>query len=478
MSDLGFAIGDLVAVLCGDAREMLRQLPEKSINCCVTSPPFWGLRDYGIAPMVWDGDAQHAHEWVEHVQPAANGLINNTMQGETLSGRSATRKPKRSDFCECGAWLGQLGLEPTPELYVEHIVQVFREVWRVLRDDGTLWLNLGDCYATGAGRVGEHPGGGEQGARWKGDVNRIRDNKRWLSRERLDNGRSVQPTEARKKTRDDSKGRGTPKRADGTGGHLYIGPMQQPNRMPIPGLKPKDLVGIPWRVAFALQADGWYLRSDIIWAKPNPMPESVRDRPTRSHEYVFLLSKSERYYYDADSIQEPVGRAGRNGTKTPDGWDTSKGNGGHGSFHRLGREGKNSRMHVDRDPAHLRYGSGNKTRKLETPTHPNDHRGSSVPWEDESRGRNKRSVWTVATQPYPEAHFATFPEALIEPCILAGCPERGLVLDPFAGSGTTGAVSLKLGRRSILIEPKLEYVELIKRRCDITPNLALSIREE
>jgi DNA modification methylase len=184
-----------VQIIQGDCRDVLKTLPDASVNCCVTSPPYWGLRDYG---------------------------------------------------CD-----GQLGLERTPEEYVAKMVEVFRDVRRVLRDDGTLWLNLGDSYATGAGNVGERPGGGAQGDNWQGA-------------------------------------------------------MTSPNRMPIHGLKPKDLVGIPWRVAFALQADGWYLRQDIIWHKPNPMPESVQDRCTKAHEYIFLLAKSERYFYDADAIAEPV----------------------------------------------------------------------------------------------------------------------------------------------------------------------------
>src|SRR5262245_47420632 len=199
-----------VTILRGDCREVLRTLPAESVNCVVTSPPYWGLRDYGVA--------------------------------------------------------GQIGLEETYSDYIDKMVGVFEAVRRILRKDGTVWLNLGDSYATGAGAVGECPGGGEQGARWRGD---------------------------------------------GSKRDYGLGPMTQPNRMPQAGLKPKDLTGIPWRVAFALQADGWYLRQDIIWSKPNPMPESVRDRCTKAHEYLFLLSKSERYYYDAEAIAEPATYAGK-----------------------------------------------------------------------------------------------------------------------------------------------------------------------
>ena len=254
-----------------------------------------------------------------------------------------------------------IGLEPTPELYVEHIVQVMHEVKRVLRDDGTLWLNLGDSYS-GSGR-----------------------------------------------------------------GPSSMNSAQEMWNATVPaGLKPKDLVGIPWRVAFALQADGWWLRSDIVWSKPNPMPESVTDRPTRSHEYVFLLSKSARYYYDADAIREQTNTMATweewvagDGRKMPSGNLVEGVNAGFGA-------------------------------KQDSFTHP--------------AGRNKRSVWEIATQPYAKAHFATFPEKLVEPCILAGCPEGGAVLDPFAGSGTVGLVAERLGRHSVLIEANEEYCEMARER--------------
>ena len=295
----------------GDALACLRKLPDESVNCCVTSPPYWGLRDYGVP--------------------------------------------------------GQLGLERTPEEYVARLVEVFREVRRVLRADGTLWLNLGDSYATGGGKVGDCPGGGKQGARYRGDHG------------------------------SDPKSKA-------------IGPQTQPNRMPIAGLKPKDLVGIPWRVAFALQADGWYLRSDIIWHKPNPMPESVTDRPTKAHEYLFLLSRSKSYYYDAAAIAEPYARlwGSNNGGSMATGYDEKVRIGGH-------------------------------SRKVPYP----------VP---KPEGRNRRSVWTIATKPFKGAHFATFPPKLIEPCILAGCPREGkrcdcddLILTP-RGSGPVNDPTLLTGR--------------------------------
>jgi len=296
-------------IITGDSVGSLAKQPDESVHCVVTSPPYWGLRDYGVK--------------------------------------------------------GQIGLESTPEEYVKSMVEVFRHVRRVLKTDGTVWLNLGDSYAN-TGKSG----GGAQGKRWKEHGGRTED----------------------------------------CAGTFKYAP---------PGLKPKDLVGIPWRVAFALQADGWWLRSDtveqvefycpcgcgyimeervwrysqdrdIIWAKPNPMPESVKDRPTKAHEYVFLLAKSAKYFYDADAVRE-----------------------------------------------------------------------SSV---DASGFRNRRTVWNIASQPYRGAHFATFPEKLVEPCILAGCPIGGTVLDPFCGSGTVGVVALRHGRQFLGIELNSEYVKLAEER--------------
>ena len=336
----------------GDCRELLRQLPDGCINCCVTSPPYWGLRDYG--------------------EP------------------------------------GQLGLEPTPAEYVANLLDVFREVRRVLRDDGTLWLNLGDCYATGAGKVGDCPGGGEQGARWVGDSRGYRG-------ERLANGRGDEPAILRKKSvgrgfhTEANSGKAAPRLA-------VMGPMTQPNRMPLPGLKPKDLVGIPWRVAFALQADGWWLRSDIIWSKTAPMPESVQDRPTTSHEHVFLLTKAANYYYNAEAVAEPAAEP--------------------------------ERQRCDR----IGGASGHEVRHS-----PGGMMGASTT-------RNRRSVWTIGPEASAEAHFAVMPRALAQPCILAGCPAGGIVVDPFGGSGTTGRVAEDNGRQWILFDLSSKYAEIAKRK--------------
>jgi DNA modification methylase len=320
-------------VLVGDCLEVLPTLPAASAHCVVTSPPYWGLRDYG-------------HD-------------------------------------------GQLGLERTPDEYVERLVSVFRLVRRVLRDDGTVWLNLGDSYANTGGVSQPHRNVGTGG--FAGS-----------------DGRRTQPY--------------------ALAGGGFSRPVALGN-----GLKPKDLVGIPWRVAFALQADGWYLRSDIIWHKPNPMPESVTDRPTKSHEYIFLLTKSERYHYDHEAIKEPSVDP-----ESHEGYRPRNPN-GHGA--------------VGGKLAATRQGFFSKAR-------------AGVTYEV----RNKRSVWTIATAPYPEAHFATYPPELIRPCILAGSPQGGTVLDPFNGSGTTGLVALQHHRRYIGIELNPEYARLTRTR--LAPILA------
>jgi DNA modification methylase len=327
-------------ILTGDCRALLPSLPDESVQCCVTSPPYWGLRDYG-----------HAN---------------------------------------------QIGLESTPQEYVKAMVAVFREVRRVLKNDGTLWLNLGDSYAA---------------------------------------NRSYQVQDNKHKD---------------VGNHM-------PTSVPM-GLKQKDLIGIPWRVAFALQEDGWYLRSDIIWAKPNPMPESVKDRPTRSHEYIFLLTKSSRYYYDHEAIREQPSpdlikqiEEGYNGQAIKDYIGASV----QDASATKSRIIDGYRKRIDKQRGHSRRHAGF-----------NDKWDALTPEEQAACGRNKRDVWTVPPANYREAHFATFPPNLIKPCILAGTKHGDTVLDPFGGSGTTGKVSLELGRRSILCELNEEYIALIRKRTE------------
>jgi DNA modification methylase len=400
----------------GDCRALMCALPADSIDCCVTSPPYWGLRDYGIAPSVWGGRPSCEHHWGRALTlhkggPHGAGVM---LEGgrSVVGAQAATKDIAAGQFChDCGAWLGGLGLEPTHLLYVEHMVEVFREVRRVLKPAGTCWLNIGDCYATGAGAVGDCPGGGAQGERWRG-----------ARGERLGNGRGDQCPERRTKN---------------------VGPMTQPNRLPQPGLKPKDLVMIPHRVAIALQADGWWVRMDVVWEKRTAMPESVTDRPTKAHEFVFLLTKAEQYFYDADAIAETtVGRTLHD--------VTGPGQVAPGQTPQNG----NRRKSVNKE---LHYPSGNGER-------PADHLASGVPWEGVAGKRNKRSVWSIAGEPTKDAHFATMPTKLAQPCILAGCPVGGIVLDPFGGSGTVGRVAEDNGRQWLLFDMSPEYSKIAKRR--------------
>jgi len=355
-------------IINGDALTELRKLPAESVHCCVTSPPYWGLRDYGTAK--WeDGDQNCDH--IEVRGTTRGGPKSTITGGQDITPHSGHYR----DICgKCGAIRidSQFGLEKTPEEYVARLVEIFREVKRVLRRDGTLFLNLGDSY--------------NSSPHWdKKDYNQ------------------------------------------GIGGKsIYRG------RTGIKELKPKDLVGIPWRVAFALQADGWYLRSDIIWAKPNPMPESVRDRPTRSHEYIFLMSKNARYYFDQEAVREPVK-------------ETTTGE------------------------ASVRTSGNSKTRDKEHWGIPHE-RIQVVRQYKIIKGANIRSVWTMTTKPMPKIfgheHFATFPPELPERCIKAGCPIGGTVLDPFFGAGTVGMVAKQLGRDFIGIELNKEYCEMAERRIE------------
>jgi len=371
---------DINKIYEGDVLQVLKTFPDESIDCCVTSPPYWGLRDYGTATWI-GGDCNCDHKQY------LGGHGDDSMKQVSSNG---TQMYNYKDICKkCGAVRQdkQIGLEKTPEEYVQTMVVIFNEVKRVLKKEGTLWLNLGDSYC-GSGSKGdlkdpEHPEGR--------------------------NGLSVALN----------------------------------NR--IEGMKPKDLVGIPWMTAFALRSAGWYLRQDIIWHKPNPMPESVTDRCTKSHEYIFLLSKSNKYYFDQilekaefSSIkrlsQDIENQEGSN--RVP-----FKINGNMKAVGRRKNDGTN-------------YG-GNGTGFQ-------DHSGYNN--LDNPYVRNKRDVWTINTRPYKEAHFATFPEELIIPMIKAGCPENGVVLDPFMGAGTTGLVCKKLNRNYVGIELNPKYIEIAEKR--------------
>jgi DNA modification methylase len=336
-------------LLLGDCRESLRTLDAGSVQCCVTSPPYFGLRDYGHP--------------------------------------------------------GQIGREETPEQFVEALISVFREVRRVLRDDGTSWLNLGDSYAGSWGNQGRKTERGGQ---------------------RPVNGPMIQRFHANETSHATDCDMGDDCMCGAGDASRY--PQRTCTGSWVnshPTLKPKDLIGIPWRVALALQADGWWLRSDVIWHKPNPMPSSVTDRPTTAHEYLFLLTKSARYFYDADAVREPAVYA-----------DPSR-----GTVKAAARE----------------RNVGGRADGFTTITQPG---GVGVP----EGGRNRRTVWTIATSPYAGAHFAVMPPALVEPCILAGSRPGDTVLDPFGGSGTVGMVANWHGRESILCELNPAYAPLIEER--------------
>lgn len=426
----------------GDALTVLRTLPSESVHCVVTSPPYWGLRDYGTATWT-DGDSN-----CDHLE-AQGGSGEASAKQNTSAGSQVMQYKYKCGKCGATREDDQIGLEPTPGEYVTKMVGIFTEVKRVLRKDGTLWLNLGDSYGTGPGR---------------NDTNRAG--------------------------------------VDGfTGSQGKYGTQQiaKTSVAIATGSKPKDLVGIPWMVAFALRADGWYLRSDIIWSKPNPMPESVTDRPTKSHEYLFLLTKSERYYFDQEAVREPPAPS----TLTRVVRDIREGNAPSNGDYKAGQgRGASRGQHAD----HLVLGN--------------------------SEGRNIRSVWTIPTKPFPEAHFATFPPELVRTCLLAGISERGVcsncgspmvrivekikpplrsvvsevapgqaahgllgvarfdepiqvktigwepsckcdaptvpatVLDPFSGSGTTGVVATRMGYNYIGIELNPEYIAMSERRLE------------
>lgn len=345
-------IPELNRIYQGDVLEVMRTWPDAFVQTVVTSPPYWGLRNYGVA--------------------------------------------------------GQIGLEMSPEEYVAKMVEVFREARRVIRDDGTLWLNLGSSYA-GSGRGCNE--NGKQGTN-----------------------------------------RGTLFNPENSGD------------VPI-GFKPKDMVPIPWMVAMALQADGWYLRSDIIWHKPNPMPESVTDRPTKSHEYIFLMAKSEKYLYNADAIKERCSDSFLNDSRHETGSTENKERESYLAAGAQDPKGPHRLFGKHRKPAGLDTGKGSHG------TIHREGRAQDVEYtEVKNERRNKRTVWTVPTCPFPEAHFATFPEKLIEPCILAGSKSGDIVLDPFMGAGTTGLVAARLGRRFIGCELNPDYVRMAERR--IAPELS------
>jgi DNA modification methylase len=362
-------------VVQGDCLDVMRGMPDGVVQCCVTSPPYWGLRKYDVQETVWGGRRDCAHEYGDAEPPHHPGQVEQT-KWKAAKAAGSGQTASSGSFCRlCGAWRGQLGLEPTPTLYVEHLVGIFREVRRVLRDDGTLWLNIGDSYAathTGA------PGRGSRHDSFHFDESRL-----------VAQGKGVR----REKEIPD-------------------------------GLKPKDLIGIPWLLAFALRADGWYLRAEIIWHKTAPMPESVRDRPTRAHEQLFLCSKSVRYCYEHQAASDPATHAGKNVTLQ----DKSLSNGSaNGAGIAPSGNGAASSITV-------------------------------------SSRRNWRTVWTIGPEPNKAQHYAPFPRELARRCIVAGSAAGDVVMDPFAGTGTTGAVAHGIGRAFLGVELGDGYAEIARSR--------------
>lgn len=404
--------------LQGHCLDKLKELPDESIHTIITSPPYYGLRRYGTISQVWPGDKPLCgrHKWITKKRHSDRAVRQGAHEQFTNDPAPPESRIFDDTTCErCGAWRGELGLEPTPELYISHLLLIFREARRVLRHDGTLWLNLGDSYWGGKGASGGN-------------------NPQYLKNRRSN-------TITREAQCIAEKGWIKP----GDGRHSTI--------------KPKDLIGIPWMAAFALRADGWYLRADIIWSKANPMPESVRDRPTRSHEYFFLLTKSKQYFYDADAIKEPCS------------------SGQLDKLRMLNQTKRRSGKYAESNDSFTKASARTNIGRTHTVGNPD--------------GRNRRTVWNINTGSFHGAHFATFPQRLVEPCILAGTSEAGCcpacgspykrdalngwvpgchcnagapvpctVLDIFNGAATTGIAAVKRGRNYIGIELKPDYVQL------------------
>ena len=362
---------ELNKIYLGDNLDILKTFEDNSIDCCVTSPPYYGLRDYGTGKWV-GGDPNCPHQTGTYSEKV---VVGTHKKFKEMNAPQIGNSHMMKRVCtRCGAVREdlQVGLEDTPEFYIDRLVNIFREVRRVLKDDGTLWVNIGDTYnASSYHKDEKSSGSGKQGTN-KGSYENV------VERPTAEN------------------------------------------------CKPKDLIGIPWMLAFALRNDGWYLRQDIIWQKPNPMPESVKDRCTKSHEYIFLLSKKPHYYFDYEAIQEPCSEV-----------------------------------------SETRYKYEFNTGKEQMDFRPNGA-SSTAGMKEYTGKRNKRDVWSVCPSAFKGAHFATFPEDLITPMILAGCPKGGVVLDPFMGSGTVGVVAKSNGRKYVGCELNPEYASMAENRIKVT----------
>lgn len=408
---------NMLTILQGDCREQLKALADESAQCVVTSPPYYGLRSYGTEPVIWGGEEGCTHEWAsagatrakpdrstgDHDDNGSGIFVDRIARRAQPAKAARGQSLKRGDFCECGAWRGELGLEPNPRMYVDHLVEIFQEVHRVLRSDGALFLNIGDSYANDA-KWGGRTGG---------------------------------------------------KHVKGLHGGSGLGREKKST-----GFKPKCLMMIPARVVIALCDDGWTLRSEIVWHKLAPIPESVKDRPTRAHEMVYMLTKGPRYFYNYTETRDPLKQTSI-ARLTQSGYDEQAGS-------ERANGGAKTNGNMKAVAAH--FGGRNKSQ-----VNDQTRLASGNEWhQDPQAGANWRDVWSIAHEGFDGAHFATMPLELAERCIIAGSSARDVTLDPFAGSGTTGEAALKLGRRAVLIEAKAENIQLIRKRCAITPNLLLA----
>jgi len=412
-------------VICGECKETMREFPDESIDLCVTSPPYWGLRDYGGDSQIWGGDPNCEHEWAITPPPrqrSESDVKDLNSKQATMRGTNYDSQP--GNICvKCGAWRGSLGLEPHPQLYVDHLVEICREVKRVLKKEGSFWLNLGDSYFGGKGKSGYEL-----------------------------------PHEATKRNEEGK----TLQRSYNVPGYMDGRPSDT-CKQDGGWLQPKQKLMIPERTAMALQDDGWILRNSVIWYKPNHMPESVKDRLTKSYEFFFFFVKSRKYYFDLDSIRAPI-------TSTPWSNYTSK----------EPYQNNNTRARYtgkfDGETEHENYGSPRaRTQRYNSKysddsgldrltTHLKTSRLEGNKTNTHEKGKNPGDVWTVNTEPFPGSHFAVFPPELIEPIIKSSSPPNGIVLDPFAGSGTALRVARKLGRQFIGIELNPEYATMCEQR--------------
>lgn len=429
------------------------------MRCVVTSPPYYGLRSYGTGH--WEGgDTACKHRYANPQRGTAN---DGTFSDERTFAEGARPMLRSCRWCGATRVDQQIGLEPSVDLYVQRLVEVFREVRRVMTDDGTLWLNLGDSYVT-------RPRGNKKGDTSTSSLTNPERQDKVYPRGvdwRVRNGR---PDEDPKAIRNqasrselyrfrselagsdfDPKSSKKGVREDG-----------RPNRRNFSdGLKHKDLIGVPWLVAFALRADGWYLRTDVVWAKKAPLPESVRDRPTRSHEFLFLLTKSPTYFYDYKAIQEPAVSYNHARTVIDNAPETPPGTSPHAGLRTTGLAPVIPIRKNDSDAVAGRSDGGKRVKGFQARWDAQEAQGAPV-----QQKRNRRDVWLLKPEPYKGAHCAVMPTALVEPCVLAGTALNDLVMDPFCGSGTVGVVALRHGRRFVGIDLQEKYLPLAKERIE------------